>query len=235
MKLTALFTILLLSILISCGSETEADTTKKTTTPTPITAVDTVAEVKVEERILQVPFPSELPQLVTDWITFHGITNSAFSSSTVGTFDSLEYTPYNMEQFTDNQKLLQPFFIYSPDSKLYVDLDSYGSDIKMDEKGYYYSFGGDTEQKVSIINPADWTHHELLQCGMACNGDNALWQENLLWFMYLQEDTDQLLHPCFRIYDLEGKTIHTYTSESPTTKYLGDYTIEVRLKKVYWK
>ncbi|MFT7157173.1 MAG: hypothetical protein ACI8Q1_002190 [Parvicella sp.] len=228
--------LFILSILVSCNS---ADAEPVKTDKTEITETkvnrDTTSIIIEKETVLQVPFPSELPQLVQDWITFHGITNSAFSSSTVGTFDSLEYTPYNMEQFTDNQKLLQHFFIYSPDSKLYVDLDSYGSDIKMDETEHYYSFGGDVDQKVSIVKPIDWTHHELLQCGTACNGDNALWQENLLWFMYLEEDTDQLLHPCFRIYDFEGKTIHTYTSESPTTKYLGDYTIEVRLKEVYWK
>lgn len=102
-----------------------------------------------------------------------------------------------------------PYLKWSPDSSVFIDLDSYNIDIKRDKKGRLTGneIGPDTE--VSLVNPKTGQKTRLLFLGPGSSVEDGLWlNKNDLVLMGIQDYGDSL-----------GKTAAVWKFNVPTQTF----------------
>ena len=102
-----------------------------------------------------------------------------------------------------------PFLKWSPDSSVFIDLDSYNIDIKKDKNGKYRGTELGPDSEVSLVNPKSGQKTRLLFLGPGSSVEDALWlDKNNLVLMGVQDYGDSL-----------GKTAAVWKFNIPTQTY----------------
>jgi hypothetical protein len=138
-----------------------------------------------------------------DWSKFSMVT-STHDSLMVSAFtpDKLYYQHYG--------KLLK----YSPDSSMFVDLDSYNIEIHPNKPPIEH--GPDTE--VSLVDLANKQRTRLMFLGPGNGVEEAGWidNDNILLIGYRERDTSRLKTSVIWRYHVPTKTFHVYESTNTT-------------------
>jgi hypothetical protein len=138
-----------------------------------------------------------------DWRKFRMVTSSQEDSLIVSAFepDKLYYEEYG--------RLLK----YSPDSSLFVDIDSYNIEIQKDKSGRLIPIEKGPDTEVSLINLGNNEKTQLLFIGPGNGVEEAVWidNNNLLLIGY-HETGAKLKTPTIWRYHVPTKTFHIYES-----------------------
>ncbi len=109
-----------------------------------------------------------------------GIDWSRFRMTSNWTLDSLKSRKYSPDKkFYDAYgKVLK----YSPDSTMFIDLDSYNTDIKKDAGGHWTATEMEADCEVSLVNIRTHRKMQLLFTGPGSSADDAYWldDENII-------------------------------------------------------
>ena len=128
-----------------------------------------------------------------------------FNLTTTWEEDSALITP-----FTPNKQFYNSygrFLKYSPDSTLFIDLDSYNIDIKKDGQGRWIGLAAGPDTEVSLVNPATGQKTRLLFMGPGGSVEDAFW-----------EDKDNLV--LLGVHDGEsGKALSVWKYHLPTNSW----------------
>lgn len=105
--------------------------------------------------------------------------------------------------------LYGPLLKWSPDSSVFIDLDSYNIDIKKDKNGKFRGTELGPDSEVSLVNPKKGQRTRLLFLGPGSSVEDALWMDNNnLVLMGVQDYGDSL-----------GKTAAVWRFNVPTQTY----------------
>lgn len=217
---------------IACGSNDD-----KEATPPPDTAL---AEDSTGEEI--VDSGSSLENIDT-------FSTTAFSSYAKKQSVSFDWSRFKMEHFwVDSNTLIQPytpdkafyeaygrFIKYSPDSTMFIDLDSYNVGIKKDSKGKLHGteFGPDSE--VSLVNLQTKQKIRLMFMGPGGSVEDGLWLDKDNLALIGVEDNGDSLGKVAAVWkiNIPTKSYSLYTlKDSVTAKRLIGYWRRERLKGV---
>jgi hypothetical protein len=163
----------------------------------------------------------------------------------------LEYYRINMENFDDTlnidksdwymidfnpndgyYEIYNEFFIYSPDRKCYIDLDSYNLVLEKDSAGNLISYGGEVDYEVGLINIKAKQRLRIIFCGTACWPEEAEWIDNESVQIYGYSNIDNVAIPTIWEYNLNDKSLVEMKSNFVVKKAPGSYIQTVRLDNV---
>lgn len=230
MKTKHLFYVLAVIAIAAyaCGSNED----KKATPPTATTETVVDPEDSTTEELLDTVLSRE---------NIDTFSTTAFSSYAKKRSSSFDWSRFKMEHnWVDDSLVVSAykpdkefyanygrFLKYSPDSSMFVDLDSYNVEIRKDKKGRYIGteMGPDTE--VSLVNLKDGKRTRLLFLGPGNSIEDALWldKENIA-IMGIED------------YDSLGKAAAVWKINIPTSTFtlyeLKDSTAARQLMG-YWR
>lgn len=201
-------TIISVSVLFSCGS----------------------FESETHEYALKVNTPQNFlaSNLLSDWLDYHDADQETFREVNL---ENKKFTFSNLNSSNDYFISFKDFFIYSPDSTYYVDLDSYSLTLEKDSSGQLISYGSEVDTKVMLIDLKNNSEMELMFCGSDCIPEEAKWEsQSKVCIAGLKENGEY--YPTIWIFDIKNKTIKEYISSAPTDHYPSDYTMDIRLKEI---
>jgi hypothetical protein len=106
------------------------------------------------------------------WLKFYDLKHEDFQKYGNDIERKIIWSDYDLaNNYVD---IYRPFFIYSPDSSYFIDLDSYSLAIEMKD-GKQISYGSGIDMKVQVIRLTDNKSATLLFCGSACIPETANW------------------------------------------------------------
>lgn len=127
-----------------------------------------------------------------------------------------------------------PFLKYSPDSSMFIDLDSYNIDITRDAQGHFTGAGIGPDTEVSLVNVGDSTRTRLVFLGPGGSIEDGIWLDNhTLVLIGVQENERGERVPTVWRFELPTKTYYIYELPDPSLAgSLSDYWKTERLKQV---
>lgn len=127
-----------------------------------------------------------------------------------------------------------PFLKYSPDSTMFIDLDSYNIDINRDAQGHLTGTGIGPDTEVSLVKVGDSTRTRLVFLGPGGSIEDAIWLDRqTLVLMGVQENERGERVPTVWRFEVPTKTYYIYELPDPSLAgSLSDYWKTERLKQV---
>lgn len=179
MKTKRLFYLIAVATVfaVACGSNED-----KKAVPPPETTAEVVPDSTVEE----------MPDTVLSRETIDTFSTMAFTTHAKKQTKAFDWSRFRMEQnwidsspritsFIPDKQFLDAygrFVKYSPDSSMFVDLDSYSFQIKKDGKGQWQGTSMDPEQEIGLVNLKTGKKTRLLYLGPGRSVEDALWLDN---------------------------------------------------------
>ena len=146
-----------------------------------------------------------------DWSKFRMVTSSQE--------DSLITSPFQPDSsyFTRYGRLLK----YSPDSSMFIDLDSYNIDFQKNQSGKFYPIEHGPDTEVSLVDIDDKQRTRLVFLGPGNGVEDGGWidSNSVVLVGYHEKDTSKIKKAVIWRYHLPTKTFHVY--ESPDTSVVS--------------
>jgi len=109
------------------------------------------------------------------WQKYYKLQQECFQEVGADIAFDLNWMKYDLND--EGIKLYEPFFIYSPDSTYYLDLDTYSLSIE-NKDGKLISYGSGVDMKVQVVRLSDSKSLTVLFCGSTCIPETANWVSN---------------------------------------------------------
>ncbi|WP_282126601.1 hypothetical protein [Marinifilum flexuosum] len=109
------------------------------------------------------------------WLKYYNLQHEYFEEVGEDLEFDLNWAKYDLN--SEGIKLYEPFFIYSPDSTYYLDLDTYSLSIETKD-GKLISYGSGVDMKVQVVRLSDSKSLTVLFCGSTCIPETAIWISN---------------------------------------------------------
>jgi len=146
-----------------------------------------------------------------DWGQFAMVTSSQDDSLLTSAFqpDTSYYRTYGR------------FLRYSPDSSMFIDLDSYNVDFQKNKDGRLYPIEHGPDTEVSLVDLARKQRTRLVFLGPGNGVEDGGWIDNnsVVLIGYHEQDTSKLKKAVVWRYHVPTKTFHVY--ESPDASIVG--------------
>ena len=145
--------------------------------------------------------------------------------------DYLYITPF--EPAPDYYTTYKPYLKYSPDSSMFIDLDSYNLTIEKDKNGRRIGIESGPDTEVSLVNVKDKKRTRLVFLGPGSSIEDGSWIDNenlfLLGFQETGDSGNKL--PVIWRYHLPTRTFFIYEMPDPAiAKQLMGQSRKERLK-----
>ena len=176
---------------------------------------------------------SEVHDVCSSWLEFYHLKGEEFQPYRLDRSITMKWTDHSLSD--PDTTLFRQFFIYSPDSNYYIDLDSYSLSLERSGNALI-SYGSEVDRKVQLIDRNGMHSTTLLFCGADSYPEAAYWTDpssvDILGFS--RSNTDALFPTIWKI-DLTKKLMSEYRGQKSMGKMPHSYAEEVRLKSVDFK
>ncbi len=207
MKYLSVLSILVLLFLSNCKNKSEEEEQAGGATIEESTEkLDTVLsanDINVLNQLQFSKFAHSQNQRV-EWSDFRMVTSSHEDSLHVSSFqpDSLYYKEYGR------------FLKYSPDSSMFVDLDSYNIDFQRNRKGQLVPIEVGPDTEVSLVDKTQKEKTRLVFLGPGNGVEDAGWIDNnsVVLVGYHEKDTSKTKTAVLWRYHVPTKTFYVYES-----------------------
>lgn len=213
MKYLSVIGIFAIVFLCNCKNKTEDQQATLVTQEDSTERLDTILSGKDIAFLDQLSFSqyADSKSSPVDWIKFRMVTSSHDDSLLVSPFqpDSSYYQQY------------WPFLKYSPDSLMFIDLDSYNIEFLKSKQGRLSPIETGPDTEVSLINLDNKEKTRLAFLGPGNGVEDAGWIDNntAILIGYHEKDTSKLKKAVIWRYHVPTKTFHVY--ESADTSIAG--------------
>jgi len=168
------------------------------------------------------------------WLKYYQYDEGEFSEECAPIKLDLEWYDY----FSVEDKYrseLSSFFVYSPDSSLFIDLDSYSLVVERVD-GKLVSFGFGVDSKIQLIRLEDNQAAEILFCGTSCVVETAAWlSSSQLYILGFVEEGSERYYPSRWLVDLKQNIIIRTIAEKETQYEKINYREKERLKEIEFR
>jgi len=160
------------------------------------------------------------------WLNYYSLKIESFTD-TINQGESNLYT-YESCEYDESNYIYRSFFIYSPDSSFFIDMDSYSLALETDSAGNLKSLGFDVDMEVALIDRNKKLRHRVFFCGPACTFEEAVWIDNDTFSIFgFEEDM-----PTIYTYRISSNEYTITRSKAEISKKANSYLTKVRLEKV---
>ncbi len=168
------------------------------------------------------------------WLKYYGLTQEAFVDSSPMTEEKLYSVDY--DYLSDTNDLYRDFFIFSPDSAHFIDLDSYSLALERDSLGQLVSDGSEVDTETALIDIKGKRRIRVLFCGTACWPEEIQWiNDDFVYILGFSEGIDGeavVNYPTIWMYEISNSFFQEIRAEKTIDTSKRDYVKDVRLKKV---
>ena len=147
----------------------------------------------------------------------------------------------NVNVSPEDMELYKSLFIFSPDHKTFIDLDSYNYFVSKDGHGNLVSETGDPEEEIAVVDPALQQRIRLAYYTASdVITDDACWigpgKVALLMLSHDERDKQDVFSAGLHIIDLSTHIESAFTSDlKMKIAATGEYTDNVRRKGIKMK
>ena len=191
------------------------DSASEQETITPVGSVDSVERLDTVFSQTDIRFLNDLrfskyaasESVPIDWSKFRMVTSLHE--------ESLMMSPFQPDKsYYENYR---GFLKYSPDSSMFVDIDSYNVDIHKDKKGRVIPIEKGPDTEVSLVNVPEKQRTRLVFLGPGNGVEDASWIDDrtVLLIGYHEKDTTKMKKAVIWRYHVPTKTFHLYESLDP--------------------
>ncbi len=176
----------------------------------------------------QRPWPD---QRLNRWLSYYKVTMDDFEKS--GRFPRTY--PVEREFSPSEAGVFQNMFVYSPDSSLAIDLDSYHLILDINEDGELYSPGREVDMEVGLINLSNEKRERLLFCGTVCLFEEATFQPDSHIVVAGFTENSQGYHPTLWTINLNLDSLEIRKSPATIEPEAIHYTAKERLDHIHFR
>ena len=140
---------------------------------------------------------------------------SRFRMTNSWTADSLYTSPF--EPSPDYYDRYKPLLKYSPDSTMFIDLDSYNLSIEKDKNGKLFGSEAGPDTEVSLVNVNDRKKTRLVFLGPGSSIEDGSWidRENLVLMGFQETGDSGTRLPVIWRYHVPTSTFYIYEMPDP--------------------
>lgn len=164
------------------------------------------------------------------WLKYYQISMENFDDTL--NIDKADWYVIDFNPNDENLEIYNEFFIYSPDSKCYIDLDSYNLVLEKDSADNLVSYGGEVDYEVGLVNIKAKQRLRIIFCGTDCWPEEAEWIDNENIHIYGFSNIDNIAIPTIWEYNLTEQSLVEMKSNFVVKKAPGSYVETVRLDNV---
>jgi hypothetical protein len=164
------------------------------------------------------------------WLKYYQIDADQFVDTL-----NVKKTDWYKTEYDSNENYLEiykEFFIYSPDSYSYIDIDSYSLILERDNFGKLVSNGSEVDIEVGLVNIKAKERLRLIFCGTTCWPEEAEWIDNNNVLVFGFSENEEKVVPTIWNYNLVEKTLFMISANVNVDKAPASYIENVRLEKV---
>ena len=164
------------------------------------------------------------------WFEYYQIEINNFNDTL-----KIDKTDWYVIDYNPNEEYLEiynEFFIYSPNNKFYIDLDSYNLVLEKDSAENLISYGGEVDYEVGLVNIKANKRLRIVFCGTDCWPEEAEWIDNENVQIFGFSNIDNIAIPTIWEYNLTEKSLVEMKSNFVVKKAPSSYIESVRLDKV---
>jgi len=167
------------------------------------------------------------------WLNYYDLKLESFNDS----LPMVERKTISFEYdfLSDTSNLFNDFFVFSPDSSHFIDLDSYSIMLEKDSLGQLISNGSEVDTETALIDIKGKRRIRVLFCGTDCRPEEAYWIKNDLVYILGFTKNNKMDYPTIWTFEINNnffQEIKTKDSISLTDK---NYLENVRLKMIKFK
>jgi len=167
------------------------------------------------------------------WVTFYDLKLDSF-------IDSLplverKTSSFDYDYLSDTGNVYNDFFIFSPDSAHYIDLDSYSIALEKDSPGQLISNGREVDSEISLVDIKGKRKIRVLFCGTDCRPEEAYWIKNDLVYFLGFTKINKLNYPTIWAFEINNTSIQEIKTKESIDLTGKDYVETVRLKLIKFK
>jgi len=164
------------------------------------------------------------------WLDYHNLALGDFvDSMPIAERNSIEF---DYDFFSDSANLFKEFFIFSPDSLKYIDLDSYSIVLEKDSQGQLFSGGSEADTEVALIDIKKKKRIRVLFCGTACWAEEAQWIKNDVVYIMGFMNVDDMNYPTLWTYEINNNLFQGFKTKDSIDLTGKNYVSETRLTKI---
>lgn len=164
------------------------------------------------------------------WCKFYNLNSDDFIKKDAEQKITADWKPYDLS--SEDKKLYDFLFFYSPDSNYFLDIDSYSIILDKDAKGKLTWGGGDPESKVQLINTKNQKSQMLLYFGTHQFPETAIWRNNFLFEVMGFTITDEVYIPTLWKFNLQTNSYQVYQNKKTFSVRPKSYLTAERLKNI---
>jgi hypothetical protein len=135
----------------------------------------------------------------------------------------------------DNYEVYKRLFRYSPDSSMYLDLDSYNVLIQKDKRGNYVADDSCPDTEVSLVNTRTNKKTRLIYTGPGNTVEDGAWidSDNLVIMGFQEADSTEDRIPVLWRFNISSNTFYQYEMpDAQVAKQLMGEWRKERLSKI---
>lgn len=162
------------------------------------------------------------------WLEYYNLEHENFQKYGADIERDIIWSDYDLtDKYLD---VYRPFFIYSPDSTYFIDLDSYSLVTEMKD-GKLISYGSGIDMKVQAVRLIDNKSATLLFCGSACIPETVNWiTDSWIEIVGFSIDENGQMIPTKWNVDLDNMIFSEYRINKSFVSIVDFYYEFVRLK-----
>lgn len=207
-------TLLVLFLLVNCSNKQD----KNTVPETPLSE-NTGLSQAARDSVYQIWIPlmiNSTDSVLNEWKSFYSEIDSSFSFNKFEACNISKRTKFGASEKDSVDPVYESFFIYSPDKKQYVDIDSYIW-VPDKESGNEKQISGfEIDQEVTLVNMDANTEERLEFFGPSAAAEDVSWlNDSIVVLLMWSNDV-----PSFLIVDLvtDDEVYFQYTNELHSNK-----------------
>lgn len=170
-------------------------------------------------------------QRLQRWLTYYDLSLDEFEK--VGRFERSYKVEHPYEPLTDN--LFASLYIYSADSLLAIDLDSYHSVLEVKDDGTLFYAGREPDMEVGLINFDEGIRKRILFCGPVCMFEEAAFHPDGRIVVAGFSENDAGYKPALWFVDQKNSAVTFYQAKKPFPTKKIRYISDKRLSHIeFW-
>ena len=164
------------------------------------------------------------------WLDYYDLKITNFTDSMP--MEERDLISSNYEFLPAVDTLYSRFFIFSPDSSNYIDLDSYSLILEKDSLGQLFSTGCEIDTEAAWIDLKRKKRNRILFCGTECWPEEAHWVKNDVVYVLGISKSDRMDFATVWTFDINSHIFQQVMTGDPIDRTGKNYNVEVRLKAI---
>lgn len=167
------------------------------------------------------------------WLNYYDLKLDSFRDSLPKT--GRNAISFEYEYLSDTSNLVTDFFVFSPDSSYFIDLDRYSLMLERDSLGQLTSNGSEVDTETALIDIKGKRRIRLLFGGTDCRPEEAYWVKTDFVYILGFTKNNKMDYPTIWTFEINNNCFQEIKTQDTLNLTDKNYVENVRLKRIRFK